>query len=252
MKGFEVFKLVGTCLFLTASIANVCDAQIRERVVDIATRPGVVQRFVYLAPAQPKASVVLFAGGNGGLQISGEGSFAWGKGGNFLVRSRRLFADQNFAVAVVDAPSDRKRPSYLDGFRQIPEHALDIRAVIAWLRKQSGAPVWLIGTSRGTGSVASIATKVTGPEGPDGIVLTSTILSDGGGRAVPDMDLSLLKVPILVVHHEQDGYISVCRVNSRALWINSARLRERSSLHSKAAWITVMRARPLLIMGSTG
>lgn len=199
-----VGKYILLPLLLVVSIARVCDAQIKERVVDIPTRPGVVQRLVCLAPEQPKAAVVLFAGGHGGLQISREGAFTWGKG-NFLVRSRRLFADQNLVVAIVDAPSDRQRPPYLDGFRQTPEHAHDIKAVIGRLREQAKVPVWLIGTSRGTESVASVATQLTGQEGPDGIVLTSTILSDGGGRAVPDMNLGLLAIPVLVVHHEQDG-----------------------------------------------
>src|SRR5205814_9459043 len=39
----------------------------------------------------------------------------------------------------------------------------------------------------------------------DGIVLTSTILTDNRGRPVPAMPLSNIHVPVLVVHHEQDG-----------------------------------------------
>jgi len=40
--------------------------------------------------------------------------------------------------------------------------------------------------------------------GADGIVLTSTILRERGG-AVPEMRLANIAVPVLVVHHEQDG-----------------------------------------------
>ena len=77
-----------------------------QRVVDVPTRPGVTQRMVVLEPQMPNATVVLFAGGHGGLQISSDGGFKWG-GGNFLVRTRQLFASKNLIVAVVDAPSDR-------------------------------------------------------------------------------------------------------------------------------------------------
>ena len=67
-------------------------------------------------------------------------------------------------------------------------------------------PVWLVGTSRGTQSAAYIATEATPAQGgPDGIVLTSTILTDNGGRAVPAMPIEKLAIPVLVVHHEQDG-----------------------------------------------
>lgn len=178
--------------------------EIPQKVVDIPTRPGVSQRMLVLSPQNPKAAVILFAGGHGGLQISSNGSFGWGKN-NLLVRTRNLFADQGLLVAMVDAPSDRQSPPYLRGFRQTREHVMDIKAVIAWVREQAKVPVWLVGTSRGTQSAAYIATELTGPEGPDGLVLSSTILTDNQNRPVPAMPLERLHIPVLVVHHEQDG-----------------------------------------------
>ena len=189
-------------LFLICS-TNVY-AQVAEKVVDIPTRPGVTQRMLVLSSLEPKAAIILFAGGHGGLQISQDGSFGWGKG-NFLVRTRQLFADQGLLVVVVDAPSDHQSNPYLGSFRQSPEHAADIKAVIAWLRTQAKIPVWLVGTSRGTQSAAYIATQLNSQEGPNGLVLTSTILSDDKGRPVPSMPLEKLRIPVLVVHHEQDG-----------------------------------------------
>jgi pimeloyl-ACP methyl ester carboxylesterase len=109
-------------------------------------------------------------------------------------------------VAVIDAPSDRQSPPFLSGFRQRPEHAADVKAVIGWLRENAKAPVWLVGTSRGTQSAAYVTTELAGPDGPDGLVLTSTILTDSkGNRPVPAMPLDKIRVPVLVVHHEQDG-----------------------------------------------
>lgn len=172
-----------------------------EEVVDLPTRPGVSQRMLVAKPAAPKATVVLFAGGHGGLGIYPNGSLKWGDG-NFLIRSRQYFVTQGLAVIVVDTPSDRQN---LAGFRQTPEHLADIKAVIAWARQQDNIPVWLVGTSRGTQSAAFVATRSRAPEGPDGLVLTSTILQDAKGRPVPAMPLDQLAVPTLVVHHEQDG-----------------------------------------------
>jgi hypothetical protein len=37
------------------------------------------------------------------------------------------------------------------------------------------------------------------------LVLTSTMLSDPKGRPVPAMPLDKIAIPVLVVHHEQDG-----------------------------------------------
>ncbi|WP_244134932.1 alpha/beta hydrolase [Burkholderia sp. BCC0322] len=180
-------------------------AQNEPKVVDVPTRPGVTQRFLFIAPEAPKAAAILYAGGHGGLQLEPSGRFGWGTG-NFLVRTRQLFVKDGIAVAVIDAPSDRQSAPYLNGFRLSKEHADDARAVIAWLREQLHVPVWLVGTSRGTQSAAAIAIALAGGGGPDGIVLTSTILRDDrGGTAVTDMNLASLRIPVLVVHHENDG-----------------------------------------------
>jgi len=178
------------------------------RVVDVPSRPGVTQRILYKKPDQPKSVVVLFAGGDGGIGIGSDGKLR--KGGNFLVRSRSVFADQGAAVAVIDAPSDRQSYPFLDGFRESKKHAADIKAVIDWLRRDSGRPVWLIGTSRGTISVAYLAIELASDSGPDGIVLTSTVLDDHRGGSVPPMPLERIRIPVLVVHHENDG-CHVCR-----------------------------------------
>lgn len=191
--------LCAVVFYCAASIANAA-----EKVVDIPTRAGVTQRFLLIASPEPRAAVVLFAGGHGGLQLNDAGSPNWGRN-NFLVRSAPLFAAQGFTVAVIDAPSDRQSYPHLDGFRQSAEHAADVKAVIAWLRENTKVPVWLIGTSRGTQSVAGVATRLAGSENPDGIVLTSTILTDRRSRPVPDMGVESIKLPVLVVHHEQDA-----------------------------------------------
>ena len=191
-------------LLLLATRMGYASAQPEQQVVDIPTRPGVTQRMVVLAPAEPRAAVILFAGGHGGLRIYPNGSFRWGEG-NFLVRTRQQFAQHGLFVVVVDAPSDRLSAPFLSGFRQRPEHAEDIRAVIAWVRAQAKVPVWLVGHSRGTQSAAYISTQLTGADGPDGLVLASTILADEDGRPVPALPLENLSIPVLVVHHDQDG-----------------------------------------------
>lgn len=194
---------------------NLAYAQTPEKVVDIPTRPGVTQRMLVLTTAAPKAAVILLAGGHGGLQISSDGAIHWGRD-NFLVRARQLFANQGFLVMLVDAPSDRLSPPFLRGFRQTPEHLADIKAVIAWSRGQTRTQVWLVGTSRGTQSAAFVATQLQAPDGPDGVVLSSSILVDSEGPSVLSMPMDTLQIPVLVVHHEQDD----CRLCSFSLTSN--------------------------------
>lgn len=191
-----------TALLLLSAFLQPAFAETSQRVVDIPTRPGVTQRFLLLTPENPKAAVILFAGGHGGLEINENGGLGWG-GGNFLVRSRDLFADQGLVVAVIDRPSDKRN---LSGQRETADHVADVGAIIEWLHNETKLPVWLIGTSRGTQSAAFVASALDGKMiGPDGIVLTSTILTDSREMAVPEMPIENIHVPVLVVHHEQDG-----------------------------------------------
>lgn len=190
-----------------------------------------MQRILVITPDKPKAAVILFAGGDGGLMLEADGRIPK-LAGNFLVRTRQLFADQGLTTVIIDAPSDKQSHPYLSGSRQTDEHIADVKAVIAWLRQQSKIPVWLIGTSRGTQSAAHIATRLPVTEGgPDGIVLTATILSDPRSRAVPEMALDRIRIPVLVAHHRQDS----CRA---CLYSDVPRLMERLTTPPRKELIT--------------
>jgi hypothetical protein len=174
-----------------------------ERVVDVATRPGITVRVLVGAPdGPPRAAALLFAGGHGGLRLGPDGSIAWGKR-NFVVRTRERLGARGIATVVVDAPSDRRE---LGVFRATRDHAADVAAVIRWARQALAVPVWLVGTSRGSVSVANAAAALAGgPDSPDGIVLSSSILDDPRSASVLDFDLGKVRVPALVVHHRADG-----------------------------------------------
>lgn len=175
-----------------------------QQVVDLPTR-GVTERMLVIAPDAPKAAVVLMTGGPGRVKITDNGGIR--NEGNFLVRSRRLFVQQGLATLVLDAPGD-KSAGMMVAFRESGDHVTDLAAVIEWARAKWHKPVWLVGTSRGTQSVAYAAVELAGDaRGPDGIVLTSSILERTrreNGAPVQDLALGRIKVPVLVVHHEND------------------------------------------------
>jgi hypothetical protein len=174
---------------------------VSAEIQDVESR-GAITRLLVEQGDNPWVTVVLFAGGKGALKLAENGAIGWG-GRNFLVRSREYFQDRGAITAVIDAPTDHRDKLY--GFRVTEDHAKDIGAVIKHLRAKYGLPVWLVGTSRGTTSVASAAVRLQ-QEKPDGIVLTSTMLVENTkGDYVLPLELSKIEIPVLIAHHKYDA-----------------------------------------------
>jgi hypothetical protein len=172
-----------------------------QAVRTIDTRPGVAMRMAVLLPEMPaKAVLIMFPGGNGVDHFRERDDGTIRLGGNFLVRTAPQFVQRGFTVAIVDAPSDQ-RGGMSDAFRTSAQHAADIERAIDALSTDGPQPTYLIGTSRGTLSVASLATRLT-DERVKGIVLTSSL---GGTRGLRSLPLGRITVPVLVVHHRDDA-----------------------------------------------
>jgi pimeloyl-ACP methyl ester carboxylesterase len=167
-----------------------------DQLVTIDTRPGV--RVSYWWMERPGAPAVLL------LLTGGPGSIGYRNGvptsENFLIRSRDRFAAAGFDVAIAGKPTDHDD---LDlAFRASADHVADLKRVVDKLRADTGKPVWLVGTSRGTVSAAAAAIALG--DSIAGVVLTSSITQAKGPYAVEDLDLARIKVPVLVMHHKRD------------------------------------------------
>jgi pimeloyl-ACP methyl ester carboxylesterase len=208
-------------------------------IVSITTPRGVQQLFILIKPDHVIASVILFAGGNGSLQLNRVpppqvGPYAF-VAGNFLVRSREKFAAHDFMVAVIDAPSDQPK-GMSPSFRVSKDQAIDIGAVADYLKTQADVPVWLVGTSAGSWSAArgAIGANRDGiaTGSIDGLVLTSTVTHIAPGSAFakvfpeiardyPDgvisMALPEIRVPTLIVSHSEDACEATPAVDAPAL-----------------------------------
>jgi hypothetical protein len=173
-----------------------------QSVLNLEVRPGIFQKSLLLKPSgAPAASVILFAGGDGELGIGDDGKIE--TDGNFLVRSRDLFQKHGFVTAVVDMPNEVR---IRDRYRLSDDHAVDIGKLIARLRQIATAPVWLVGTSRGTISVAHVAASLPPNQGPDGVVFSASVtrMSNSGRPGIGDAELAKIRVPALILHHRYD------------------------------------------------
>jgi len=167
------------------------------RIITVQTRPGVSVSFYYLKQDKARATVVLLPGGKGDLRLDDGAPDS----SDFLVRSHEYFFANGLNVAIVDKPDDADELNFLA--RTSSQHIEDIRQIAAYVKEDSGLPVWLIGTSRGTIS-AALAAIAMPPDTLNGIVLTSSITAASIPGAIPSLNLSKIHIPVLVVHHEDD------------------------------------------------
>jgi len=232
---FGLIVLLGIASLTTWTVAFTD----RASIVSIPTPRGVQQPFILIKPDRAIASVILIAGGNGVLKLTGARPPAVGAhdfvAGNFLVRSREKFAGHGFLVAVVDVPSDQPK-GMSPSFRVSKDQAIDIGAVAGYLKSQANVPVWLVGTSAGSWSAARGAIGA-GREGIasgaiDGLVLTSTVTRIAPGSAfakvypdiardypdgVINMALPEIRVPTLIVSHSDDACAATPAADAPAL-----------------------------------
>ncbi len=208
-------------VFLSALAGEARGAQVPERketsggvtltwsLAELYTRPKVTQRVLIVRPkGKPRGAMLLFPGGPGAgcVKIKEDGGYRSCR--NFLVRSAHLFALADFAGVIVDAPSDYSS-GMSDDHRNSKEHIKDVTAIVDHLAKQGYENIQLVGTSRGTLSVAYLAAAMSDPR-VKGIVLTSSM------NDISFLPLKEIKYPVLFVHHIGDE----CRVTepASALW----------------------------------
>lgn len=181
--------------------------------VEVPTHDATVTPYVLALPPDGvplRAVAVLLPGGDGHLRLGHDGC-PRALGGNFLVRSAALLQQRGMATALVDVPSDHRGADGLAGFRNGQAHAHDLGLVIADLRLRVKAPVWVIGTSRGSISAANAAARLAGgPSAPDGVVLSAVVTAGAPSRkpwttqTVHDLPLAAVVAPAFLIGHAQD------------------------------------------------
>ena len=186
------------------------DSRAAQELVTIPTRSGVTESYLVIRnppSAVPKVVAIAFVGGFGVIGLASmQVPIKFSPATNFLIRFRSDLVDVDVVEVVVDAPSDKQGSLGMsDEFRLGPDHLTDIRAVLADVRKRfPDARIYLVGHSRGTVSAAALAAKLG--DAVRGVVLMSTATNrDKHGPALSTFNFASIKVPVLLVHHRDDG-----------------------------------------------
>jgi hypothetical protein len=205
--------LVSLLLFMLGCYTAPAAAQ--QEIVALPTRAGVTQSYFLTSfPKNLQGVALLFPGSGGLIQLRSENGKPRFNQGNFLVRSRSEFIKRGIVAAILDAPSDQQAGWGMgDEFRLGLDHFTDLSAVVADLRKRfPNAPLFLVGTSRGTISAGALGARF--PDGIAGAVLTATMFREAPknskepGPGLSKFDYTTIKAPLLLVHHVSDQCVS--------------------------------------------
>lgn len=163
-------------------------AAARDELVTSARTPGgeTIPYVLTTKAGAPAYAVILMPGGSGVMNPRMvDGKLVFGFGGNFLIRSRELFADGRFVAASTDATSTPAR----------------ILAIAQDLERRFGkVAVYVIGTSRSTEATMILAAPLDGQVA--GFVHTSSM------NGIAGFDPRKFRSRHLVVYHRMDA----CRV----------------------------------------
>ncbi len=173
-------------------------------LVKVPTRPDIKATVFWQATDGAAATLFVFPGGGGGF---GKVENGWPTSNNFLVRTSKLWAAEGFNLAIFGRPNDSHELGYED--RTSDTHLQDVKAVLEWVKSKSAAPIWVVGTSRGTVSTAFTLINLQDSQIAGGVVSSSVVAYKKSG-AIPKQDLQQIKVPVLVYHHKKDA-CDICR-----------------------------------------
>jgi hypothetical protein len=175
-----LFLLLVVSLGLNATAALAMD----DRAVTAKPFEGEPLRYVLTSEGTaPKYAVILMPGGAGRLALpAADGPVGIKLNDNFLIRSRRLFADPQFVAASTSATTTPGK----------------IMAIVADLEGRYGKlKVYVIGTSRSTESTMALSKPLDGQVA--GFVHTSSM------NAISGFDVRGAKSRHLIVFHNRDA-----------------------------------------------
>ena len=200
-----VFFLIALCISATLQAQSV-SSHIVTAARDGYTISGLL---LQKGPDKPyRHGIVLFAGHPGILRLWEEnGEIRFDLRGNFLIRTRERWLDEETLVLAIDAPSDQWS-TFSQVFRETLRYGADVAALLAAVAQRTPVAEWsFVGTSEG--SISAFHAARMNPKLASRVILTASVFRAGrNGPGLSDVSFDELKTPLLWVHHVDDpcGY----------------------------------------------
>jgi hypothetical protein len=183
-------------LNLVTAISIFLPAVAYAQVFDVPYKDDSPSRTLLIPVKNAKAVVLLFTGGGGVLNLKDDGSTS---NGHTFVRSKDLWAQYEIDAVLVDTPYDLG--AGMRNSRSTGDHQQRILNVVNYYKEKIKLPVWIFGHSMGTVSVTEFVNGVKKREK----LIAGVIVAGTYRSATVDSDV---KIPVLAIHHNDDGCAS--------------------------------------------
>jgi pimeloyl-ACP methyl ester carboxylesterase len=156
--------------------------------------------------AEAKATLVFIPGGEGrrGVKPEWTASHGYFSSFHFNVMLRSLsdptVTSGQFNIVIFDSPADLPTANHWSAARASTDHLSRVEDVVRHYKERFGKPVWVMGHSMGSISITELYKRLQDRKSED--LVAGLILS--GGVNGTSFNYETTKLPILVLHHEND------------------------------------------------
>jgi hypothetical protein len=191
--------------------------------------------FLTEAP-EAKATLVFIPGGEGSRGVKPDWNTNHGYFSiyHFNVMLRNLSDPKNssgtFNVVIFDNPKELLTSNHWSSARTSQEHLSRVEDVIRYYKEKLGKPVWLMGHSMGSISITEVYKRIQGNKSDD---LVGGLILSGGVNGI-SLNYATTKLPVLVLHHENDECIGNTPGNAKSIY---SKLREAGNLSAELVLI---------------
>lgn len=164
------------------------------QVIDVPFSSGPATRTLLIPAENPKATVLLYIGGDGLLKLTDSGYTAHG---HTFVRSKEYWKKYGINAVLVDSPNDLGT-AVRGHLRATDDHVHRVLSVSEFYKARMNHPIWIFGHSMGTSTVSAIVVKK--PEIQN--VLSGLIIAGTHkGEVIP----ATIELPLIAIHHAKEA-----------------------------------------------
>ncbi len=169
--------------------------------------------------AEAKATLVFIPGGEGhrGVKPEWTADHGYFSSYHFNVMLRSLSDPKatsgQFNVVIFDSPADLPTANHWSGARASTDHLSRVEDVVRYYKEKFGKPVWVMGHSMGSISITELYKRLQDKKSED---LVAGLIWSGGINGT-FFNYETTKLPVLVLHHENDGCIGTTPRNAKRI-----------------------------------